>query len=188
MGFCPPDQSSEGSTPSFQANGAKISQTGRKSLLRRGLDHAQDSGSLKKRRHLNCRSGCRPQKAVLSLRLVPWPLELGQGRWVQIKVEAGHLVRGPGLWEELGLVGPLYPTRTLWVSTCAVRVGAHVCDRREGGCPQSSPPGLPGGICRCRLAIRSARLTAPLLGAQHPSLFHRWAGLDAWRGGCNEDL
>lgn len=119
------------------------------------LDHAQGSGSLKKRRLLNCGSGQLPREAVVSLLLVPWHLELPQGRWAQVRVETGCLVEwGPGIWE--GLVPPWYEGRACWIHSVPTEVvhvgihacvcvgaGAHVCALEGGELSSELTPGLP---------------------------------------------
>lgn len=144
------------------------------------LDHAQGSGSLKKRRLLNCGSGQLPREAVVSLLLVPWHLELPQGRWAQVRMETEGVLCSGGRGSRRGSflpgtkAGPagsaLFPLG-LCILACmlvCVHVGVHTRVLwRVGGCPRSSPPGYPGDICPCSLAARFAWLTAPLLGAQH---------------------
>lgn len=88
--------------------------------------------------------------------------------------DRGCLVQwGPGIQE--GLIPPWYEGRACWVCSvptgavhtgmhacmCACR-GAHTCALEGGGLSSELTPRLPGS-----LAARFARLTAPLLGAQH---------------------
>lgn len=153
------------------------------------LDHAQGSGSLKKRRLLNCRSGQLPREAAVSLLLVAWHLELPRGRWAQVRVETGRLVEwGPGIGE--GLIPPWYEGRACRVRsvrTGVAHVGVHAC---VGGCtrvcsggwgavlrahPQASweisVPAADSQVCPARCSSPGS----PVL----PSLLQRWFGLAA---------